>query len=212
MRRAQLVRRVAGDPGAPIALRRYHTERVVLDAEEFTSDSVRRDFFIVRGDYTTVWGLEFTDSDPNRRTASRPNLLVNDASHTRFVNLTVHDGGIGFFTYSNRADVEVSGCIVYNNGWSVAGVGNGHGLYVKSDVGPLVLRDNVLFDQLGFGIHAYTDATDGLLHNITIEGNAGFNNGLLSGSASGANILVGGLAPTDGIVVDCHITSYSRWV
>jgi len=209
---APLVSSVAGAPGAPIVLRRYQTERVVLDAEEFTSDSVRRDFFIVRGDYTTVWGLEFTDSDPNRRTASRPNLLVNDASHTRFVNLTVHDGGIGFFTYSNRADVEVSGCIVYNNGWSVASVGNGHGLYVKSDAGPLVLRDNVLFDQFGFGIHAYTDATDGLLNNITVDGNTSFNNGLLAGSPSGANILVGGLAPADGIVVDSNMTFFSPGV
>src|SRR5205085_12463732 len=67
-----------------------------------------------------------------RGTASRPNLLVNNASHTRYVNLTLHDGGIGFFSYPNRADVEVSGCIVYNNGWSVGTVGNGHGLDRKS--------------------------------------------------------------------------------
>src|SRR2546430_650896 len=201
---APLVSTVAGVAGKPVVVRRYAGEPPVLDATAFSSDSVRRDFFIVRGDYTTWWGLEFTDSDLNRGTASRPNLLVNNASHTRYVNLTLHDGGIGFFSYPNRADVEVSGCIVYNNGWSVGTVGNGHGLYVKSDAGPMVLRDNVLFDQFGFGIHAYTDATDGLLNNITVDGNASFNNGLLSGSASGSNILVGGLAPADGIVVDSN--------
>ena len=209
---APLISTVAGAAGAPVVVRQYAGERAVLDAVGFSADSVRRDFFIVRGDYTILWGFEFTDSDPDRGKASRPNLLVNNASHTRYVNLTVHDGGIGFYTYSNRADVEVTGCIIYNNGWSVAGVGNGHGLYVKSDVGPLVLRDNVLFDQFGFGIHAYTDATDGLLNNIAIEGNAGFNNGLLSGSASGANILVGGLAPADGIVVESNMTYFSPGV
>src|SRR2546429_2738674 len=207
-----LVSIVAGAPAVPVVLRRYQTERAVLDATAFSSDSVRRDFFIVRGDYTTLWGLEFTDSDPNRGTASRPNLLVNTASHTRYVNLTLHDGGIGFFSYPNRADVEVSGCIVYNNGWSVGTVGNGHGLYVKSDAGPLLLRDNVLFDQFGFGIHAYTDATDGLLNNITVEGNASFNNGLLAGSPSGSNVLVGGLAPANGIVVDSNMTFFSPGV
>jgi len=209
---AALMSSVAGTVGAPVVVRRYQTERVVLDAAAFTTDSVRRDFFVVRGDYTTLWGLEFTDSDPNRGTASRPNLLVNNASHTRYINLTVHDGGIGFFTYPDRSDVEVSGCIVYNNGWSAASVGNGHGLYVKSDAGPLVLRDNVLFDQFGFGIHAYTDATDGLLNNITVAGNASFNNGLLAGSPSGSNVLVGGLAPADGIVVDSNMTFFSPGV
>src|SRR5256884_637048 len=209
---APLVSTVAGAPGAPLVVRRYGAERAVLDAAAFSSDTVRRDFFIVRGDYTTLWGLEFTDSDPNRGTASRPNLLVNNASHTRYVNLTVHDGGIAFFTYPNRTDVEVSGCIVYNNGWSVTGVGNGHGLYVKSDAGPLLLRDNVLFDQFGFGIHAYTDATDRLLNNITVEGNASFNNGLLAGSPSGSNVLVGGLAPANGIVVDSNMTFFSPGV
>src|SRR5256886_14098340 len=209
---APLVSSVAGAPGAPVVLRRYQTERAVLDATAFSSDSVRRDFFIVRGDYTTLWGLEFTDSDPNRGTASRPNLLVNNASHARYVNLTVHDGGIGFFTYPDRTGVEVSGCIMYNNGRTVTGVGNGHGLYVKSDAGPLLLRDNVLFDQFGFGIHAYTDATDGLLNNITVEGNASFNNGLLGGSPSGSNVLVGGLAPADGIVVDSNMTYFSPGV
>jgi hypothetical protein len=209
---APLVSAVAGAAGAPVVLRGYPGERAVLDAGSFSTDTVRRDFLIVRGDYTTVWGLEFTDSDPNRGTASRPNLLVNNGSHTRYVNLTIHDGGIGFFTYSNRTDVEVSGCIVYNNGWSVARAGNGHGLYVKSDAGPMVLRDNVLFDQFGFGIHAYTGATDGLLNNITVEGNTSFNNGLLAGSASGSNILVGGLAPADGIVVDANMTYFSPGV
>ena len=209
---AAVVSSVAGTAGAPVVVRRYAAERAVLDAAAFSTDTVRRDFFIVRGDYTVLWGLEFTDSDLNRGTASRPNLLVNNASHARYVNLIIHDGGIGFFTYPARSDVEVTGCIVFNNGWSIAGVGNGHGLYVKSDAGPLVLRDNVLFDQFGFGIHAYTDATDGLLNNITVSGNASFNNGLLSGSPSGSNVLVGGLAPADGIVVDSNMTYFSPGV
>src|SRR2546429_7429545 len=56
------------------------------------------------------------------------------------------------------------------------------------------------------------DATDGLLNNITVEGNASFNNGLLAGSPSGSNVLVGGLAPADGIVVDSNMTYFSPGV
>src|SRR5439155_8228681 len=70
---APLVSSVAGAPGAPVVVRRYAAERAVLDAAAFSSDTVRRDFFIVRGNYTVLWGLELTDSDLNRGTASRPN-------------------------------------------------------------------------------------------------------------------------------------------
>ena len=203
---------VQGRADAPVVLRAYAGERAILDAGRTRQDSTRGDFFVVTGDYTILWGLEFMDSDPVRTVTSRPNLIVNDASHTRYINLIVHDGGIGFYTYSNRFDVEVAGCLLYNNGWSVGGEGGGHGLYVKSDVGPLVLRDNVLFDQFGYGIHAYTDAGDGALINIRLEHNVTFNNGLLSGSASGANILVGGFARADAIAATGNLTYFSPGV
>src|SRR3989449_3573671 len=104
---------VSGAPGAPVVVRPYQGERAILDAGGATGDSVRGDFLIVGGDYTVLWGLELTDSDPNRATTTRPNMIVNDASHTKYINLVVHDGGIGFYSYPRRSDVEVNGCILY---------------------------------------------------------------------------------------------------
>src|ERR1051325_6557096 len=94
-----------------------------------TSSTRRGDLFVVTGDYAVYWGFEVMDSDPDRTTDTRPNMVVNDASHTRYVNLIVHDGGIGFYTYAPPVDVEVSGCLFYNNGWEVPRQANGHAIY-----------------------------------------------------------------------------------
>ena len=158
-----------------------------------------------------LWGFELMDSDPDRTTNTRPNLIVNDASHTKYINLILHDGGIGWYTYATRSDVEVTGCIFFNNGWDRA-QGGGHAIYAKSNTGPLVLRDNVAFDQFGYGLHIYTEPRSGLLNNIRLEGNVVFNNGTVSQHPEASNILVGGPAPADAIVVRDNMTFYSPGV
>src|SRR5205823_6170889 len=190
--RGAVVSSVHGAAGAPVVVRQYRGERAVIDAAGATSPTRRGDLFVVTGEYTVFWGFELMDSDPDRTTDTRPNMVVNDASHTRYVNLIVHDGGIGFYTYAPPMDVEVSGCLFYNNGWEVPRQANGHAIYAKSNTGPLVLRDNIAFDQFGYGLHVYTEARSGLLNNIQLEGNVVFNNGTLSAKSGAANILVGG--------------------
>jgi len=59
----------------------------------------------VQGNYSQFWGFEVTDSDPNRSVNTRPNLIVVSASHIKLVNLIVHDGGIGFYTFSVPLDI-----------------------------------------------------------------------------------------------------------
>src|SRR5207302_8286158 len=186
--------------------------RAVLDAARATDAGQRGDFLVVQGDYTTWWGLEFTDSDSTRTNDARPNLIVNDASHTKYINLVVHDGGIGFYTYATRPDVEVSGCIFFNNGWDGPRQGGGHAVYAKSNTGPLLLRDNIAFDQFGYGLHVYTEARSGLLNNIELDGNVAFNNGTVSAHPNASNILVGGQAPADAITARHNFAYYSPGV
>jgi hypothetical protein len=203
---------VTGIAGAPVTIRQFPGERATLDAAGATAKDRRGDFFVVTGDYSVFWGFEITDSDPNRSTDTRPNMIVNDASHTRYLGLVVHDGGIGFYTYSNRADVEVNGCVFYNNGWDAPGQSGGHAIYGKSDAGPLVLRDNIAFNQYGYGLHLYTEARSGLLNNIRLEGNVAFNNGTAAARPQASNILVGGRAPADAIQARDNMAYYSPGV
>ena len=200
---------VAGTAAAPVVIRQYPGERAVIDGA--SSD---KDTWIVAGEYTTFWGLEFTNSNPRRVSIStaeriRPDVVVNDAAHTKFINLIVHDGGDGLYTYAEYPDVEIAGCIFYNNGWQEPGKGRGHALYIKNYVGPLVVRDNVAFNQYNYGIHAYTNANSGKLMNITLEGNISFNNGTLSNRGATPNILLGGDGYAAGGTIRNNLTYYS---
>jgi hypothetical protein len=197
-----------GTEGAPVVVRAYPGERPRIDGAGSTASTLN-----VRGDYSVFWGLELTNSDSVRTatTAShdaRPDVIVNNASHTKYVNLIVHDGGTALYTEPRFVDVEIAGCIIYNNGWQGPDRGHGHGLYLKSLTGPLVARDNVVFNQYGYGVHAYSNANSGKLVNIRIEGNVAFDNGTLSNDVTAPNILLGGQAYATGDVVRENLTFF----
>lgn len=203
---------VAGVAGRPVVIRQYPGERAMIDVAGSTSGTARGDAFIVRGAWTIWWDFELMNSDPNRSTDTRPNMIVNDASNTKYVHLVVHDGGIGFYNYPSRSNVEINGSIFYNNGWQGLAKGGGHALYLKSSTGPVTARDNIIFNQFGYGIHVYTDAAAGQLVNITLDGNVSFNNGSVTtgySTASMANILVGGEEPVSASRVLNNMTYFS---
>jgi hypothetical protein len=197
---------LTGLSGAPIVVRQYPGERATVDAAGYTGDQ-----FVVAGSWSVFWGLELMSSAPTRTFSTtsnnaRPNLLVNNGSHNKYINLVVHDGGVAFFNYSARSDVEIYGSIWYNNGWQGPDRGHGHALYIKSDVGPVVVRDNVIFNQYGYGIHAYTNQGSGLLNNIWVEGNVSFDNGTLSSSGTSANIGNLGQLPANDLTMLANMT------
>jgi|SRR4051812_33583929 len=207
-----LVATVAGVAGRPVVIRQYPGERAIIDVAGTTSTSARGDAFVVKGGWTVWWGFEMMNSDPNRNTNTRANMIINNASNTKFVNLVVHDGGIGFYSWAQQSNVEVYGSIFYNNGWQGPVQGGGHALYLKSDAGPLVIKDNILFDQFGYGAQVYSEPGDGGLVNITMEGNVSFNNGSVStqyATSGNANILFGGTVPIqNGRAID-NMTYFS---
>jgi uncharacterized protein YjdB len=195
-----------GTASAPIIVRAYPLERVTIDANGLSNDA-----FVTHGSYTWYWGFEFTNSDPTRvfstiSSSSRPDVVVNNGTHMKYINLVVHDGGVGFYTYTNMPDVEIYGAIVYNNGWQASDRGHGHGLYLKNDVGPVVARDNVIFNQFGYGIHIYTDGGAGLLNNISAIGNISFDNGSLASTGPSAEIGNLGQPPANNLVITNNMT------
>ena len=195
-----------GTASAPIIVRAYPLERVTIDANELSND-----VFVTHGSYTWYWGFEFTDSDPTRvfstiSSSSRPDVVVNNGTHMKYINMVVHDGGVGFYTYTNMPDVEIYGAIVYNNGWQASDRGHGHGMYLKNDVGPVVARDNVIFNQFGYGVHIYTDGGAGLLNNISAIGNISFDNGSLASTGPSAEIGNLGQPAANNLVITDNMT------
>lgn len=189
---------VSGTETAPVLVRVVPGERAILSHAGASLNTLS-----VRGAWITLWGLEVTNPEPNRTspiTASewRPNGVVNSAQHVRYVRFIVHDAGVGFYNYPSAQDVEVTGSIFYNNGWQAPDRGHGHAIYVKSNSGPVTLRHNVVFNQYGWGVHAYADAGSGRLDGIVVEENVLIDNGALASTPSGANLLLGGETPSDG--------------
>jgi len=209
---------VSGRDGAPVIVRQYPAERAIIDG---AATPRKASVLEVRGPWVVFWGFEITNSDPNRVTADsvtrdwRPDVVANYASHTKYINLVVHDGGVAFYNESDYADVEIAGCLIYDNGWQAPAFGDGHALYLKSSVGPVVARDNIIFNQFGYGIHVYTDSAIGGLAGITLDGNVSFNNGSPSLQYAGsynANLLVGGRQPVSASTVRNNMTYFSPGV
>ena len=64
--------------------------------------------------------------------------------------------------------------------------------------------DNIIFEQLGYGIHGYT--TNGGLDYLDVEGNTSFDNGGISEYGWTTNILIGGLQVATSPLISANFT------
>jgi hypothetical protein len=186
---------LTGTVSAPIIVRQYPGERATLSGWTFT----------INGADTWYWGLDVSNTSSAMPEVSGVNVV---GSRIKLINLVISgwpESGMGSLATAagqGAANTEVTGTLVYNNGWfATAGCKYGHGLYINSpSSGSKLLRDNIVFDNMAFGLHAYTVA--GQLSNITAKGNAVFNNG--ASGVCGTNVLVGGDAPVTNLTFDSN--------
>jgi len=194
-----------GTSTKPVVVRQYPGERAIIDANGTMAST-----WYVAGEYSVFWGFEITNSYPTRvfssSTDRRSNVIANYANHTKYINLVIHDGGVGFYNESPYYDVEVVGCVIYNEGFQRTDRGHGHAIYLRSNTGPVTARDNIMFNQFGYGVHVFTNPGEGQLNNIRLEGNIAFNNGTLSTNSTSSNILFGGDAYSTGGVLKNNYT------
>jgi hypothetical protein len=205
---------VSGASGKPVVFRQYPGEHALIDGAGTAKTGVA---LKVSGSWVVLWGFEMTNSEPTRTSSQlgnggRAHALANYASHTKYISLVVHDFGVGIYNESQYSDVEIVGCVFYNNGWQGPDRGHGHAIYLRSNDGPVTARDNVRFNQFGYGVHVFTNPGEGQLNNIRIEGNVSFNSGGLANNYPAQNILVGGDDRATGDVVKGNMTYFaSGW-
>jgi hypothetical protein len=185
---------LTGSSAAPIIVSAYPGERVTL-----TTNSLSNEQFTVDGSWVNYWGLEIVNTNTTRTgdmLGVRPTgVYVQNAHDLKFINFVVHDAGHGTYTEPDAGNIEIYGWIVYNGGHQWVGSrSDGHGLYVKNlaTAGKKIFRDNVIFDQFGFGIHGYTGSgSSGKLQHMVFEGNVSFNNSTTSDDVN-PNFQIGG--------------------
>jgi hypothetical protein len=173
---------LSGTKDNPIIVRQYPGERAVLDGVGVGTDPT----FVVRGRWTTYWGFEVVNS--NRR-PSLGNGIVARAPGAKFINMIVHDTGMGLSLKTDTSDTELYGSLVFFNGY-LERYRYTHGVYAGNQTGTKRIVDNIVFQNFSHGIHAYAEY-GGYLNNLHVEGNIAFSNGEPAG-AFARNILVGG--------------------
>jgi hypothetical protein len=181
--RGRFTSRLLGTSTAPIVVRQYPGERATLDGQ-----------LVVNGGYTTFWGFEVMSS------VSAPGDVEGISVHapgTRLINLVVHDhGGNGVGTWDDAPNSEVYGLVIYNNGRQRVIPGFAHGIYGQNATGTKLIRDNIVFNQFGYGLHLYAEA--GGLRGLHVEGNVTFQNGTPASARGTPNLELGGGTAASG--------------
>ncbi|HET9794751.1 MAG TPA: right-handed parallel beta-helix repeat-containing protein [Thermoanaerobaculia bacterium] len=180
-----------GRPGAPVVVRAAPSARATIDGTLKISghDAWYRDFEVTSSAALRVSRQE----GPYPTDVPRGILETEETGATgaglKLIDLVAHDLA-SVALWKEAIDLEVSGCLVYYNGWTAPDRGHGHGIYVQNVVGTKRIVDNVIFENFDNGIQAYGSAKAGL-DNLDIEGNTIFENGTPVGDPAN-NILVGG--------------------
>ena len=182
---------LSGTSSAPIVVRQYPGERAIIDRNGTSGEPL-----VVDGSWTIYWGFEVMNSSTVRfgsGLAARPaGVYIRNAANVKLINLIVHDTGHGTYVEASAHNIEIYGWIIFNGGSDNSVRGDGHGIYIRNDgTTPKVVRDNVIFDQFGFGLHGYAEGGDHLDHMV-FEGNVVFNAGSLSAFDS-PNMILGGV-------------------
>ena len=181
-----------GTSTSPIVVRAYPGERATINGD-----------IAVDGSFTWYWGFELA----NTNTSTQDIQGIN--SHCpgcRFINLIVHDhSGDGFGLWSEGPNQVAYGNVIYNNGFhGSTSTSFGHGIYAQNQSGTKLLKNNILFDQFGYGIHVYGSG-NAYLNNFTVDGNVSFN----SGVGDGMNYTFGGGSTLNNLVVNGNMAYYS---
>lgn len=195
--------RLSGRPDMPVVVRGERGARVTIDLTP--RDSQDNGLLLLRGADTSFRDFEVTCTHPQRETkipGSWPADIRRGSIDIRgdrisAVNLIVHDCGSGLSFWSEGEGGEISGCLIYNNGWRGPDRGHGHAIYAQNQRGTKRIFDNVIFHQFAYGIHIYgTDKAS--LKGFEIDGNIAFENGCLTriGHAT-PGIMLGGGTPVE---------------
>jgi hypothetical protein len=212
-----------GDSSANIIITNYQDDLVVLDGSEYFEYDSHPVIWLDGGagcQYVILDGLEVTNTHPERWTdyegsfAPHPQNVQGvliDAPYCKLKNMVIHDNhGNGILCPSSATDAEVTGCLIYYNGWDAPDRSHCYGLYVQNDnpESNIRIHDNIIFSNFNKGFHVYvTNGT--VISNIHVYDNICFEAGAPSNDGPFENnIFIGGLRPLDGIeVLDNHAYS-----
>jgi hypothetical protein len=72
-----------------------------------------------------------------------------------FINMIVHDNGLGIFTGSATNNTLLYGLLVFNNGDEQGGYGRGHGIYLENASGYSRLYETIVLNSFALNMQAF---------------------------------------------------------
>ncbi len=150
------------------------------------------------GAWTIYRDFEVTNLNPQRgaNRQFRPMGINIQAPYTKFINLIIHDTGMGFGFWEESENAEIYGNIIYNCGSTNTphDLTHGHGIYSQNKNGIKIIENNIIFNQFGFGIHLYPNP--GGIQGYHLKRNVIFNSGAyFKSGARLSNLLISGYTP-----------------
>ena len=157
-----------GSAEAPVTVRAYSSERATIDGGLHTSGIPRhmriQDLeIIVSENYMQPRTSSQSGSSPTDLNRPWGGINLYAGYDIKLVNNVVHantGNGIGFWG-SVSGDSELSGNIIYDNGWIGPDRHHGHGIYAQNPNSPpdhpdwKHIQDNILYDNYSFNAQLY---------------------------------------------------------
>lgn len=203
---AEFWSKLSGTSSAPILVRRYPGERVVVDLKSMASS------FFVYGSYTWFWGLEIMSTGIPRSTSEPgPWSILNSSIDVhgrgiKFINCYIHDLSSGLSLWSDSIDSEAYGNIVYHVGWQGPDRGHGHAVYSQNSAGGAtrkVIAENFLGEAFDIGMQLYGSGA-AVVQDYLVSGNVIWNNGLPSGQNVDQIVIAGAGSSKKNIELDTN--------
>lgn len=203
-----------GTSNNPIIVRQYPGDRAILDGQNNGSGDV----LDLEGSGTWFWGFEVMNSNTNRYALRYDGISANPSivgANNKLINLIVHDNCDGIFLSSQSINAEVSGCIIYNNGYQGADRGHGHDYYAQNALnnGTKVARDNIMLNSFSQGIHLYGQTAE--ISGINVLDNIVYGSGAPSTNGMCENLVAESGVSIDNIVFSGNVgftTGPWNWV
>lgn len=193
---------LVGSAISPIMVQQYTNEVAVLNG----NGNYGGTGLAIESSYVWYVGFEIMNDYADRNVVRDAGVGFNSSTPgtgNKLINVILHDTGNAIFVSNQSTNAEVTGCVIYNNGYQLSDRGHGHGIYGQSKLDTKLLRDNIIFNQFDLGIQLYTASLN--INNFVIDRNTIFGNTIGTNTAfSSENILVGG-SPVSNITLTRNI-------
>ncbi|WPR76705.1 T9SS type A sorting domain-containing protein [Algoriphagus sp. NG3] len=180
------VSRINGTASKPIKIMAMNSGKAIID---MGLERAAEAGIIINGNNTWFIGLHVTSSDTNRQidpnsgstSVANTSGITVYGDNNKLINCWIYDvlgGGVGL--WRSGLNLEVYGCVIFNNGSQDAYRGHGHGMYIQhDDVGsPKQIINNFVFQNASQGINIYT--TNPVNRGIIVDRNVSFNTGVMA--------------------------------